>query len=227
MDIELISELLIELIMDNDRVSLPGMGSFIAEPAPSVFSDKATIIHPPYRRVIFRSKETWNDGLLESKYAQRRGVREEKAKAYIEQFISALGAELELKKRVDFPGFGYMRINERGTNSFIIDKELFISKDSYGLEPIQVKILEKPGTIENLKTRKLKIFSDSDVIKNLSKEKRGFDFKIPKSAVKWSLIIVGIALVALLLIIFSDQLRPLWEILLYNKEEREILRSIS
>ena len=227
MDIELISELLIELIMDNDRVSLPGMGSFIAEPAPSVFSDKATIIHPPYRRVIFRSKETWNDGLLESKYAQRRGVREEKAKAYIEQFISALGAELELKKRVDFPGFGYMRINERGTNSFIIDKELFISKDSYGLEPIQVKILEKPGTIENLKTRKLKIFSDSDVIKNLSKEKRGFDFKIPKSAVKWSLIIVGIALVILLLIIFNDQLRPLWEILLYNKEEREILRSIS
>ena len=120
-----------------------------------------------------------------------------------------------------------MRINERGTNSFIIDKELFISKDSYGLEPIQVKILEKPGTIENLKTRKLKIFSDSDVIKNLSKEKRGFDFKIPKSAVKWSLIIVGIALVILLLIIFNDQLRPLWEILLYNKEEREILRSIS
>jgi nucleoid DNA-binding protein len=227
MDIELISELLIELIMDNDRVSLPGMGSFIAEPAPSVFSDKATIIHPPYRRVIFRSKETWNDGLLESKYAQRTGVREDRAKAYIEQFISALGAELELKKRVDFPGFGYMRINERGTNSFIIDKELFISKDSYGLEPIQVKILEKPGTIENLKTRKLKIFSDSDVIKNLSKEKRGFDFKIPKSAVKWSLIIVGIALVILLLIIFNDQLRPLWEILLYNKEEREILRSIS
>ncbi|MDX9781561.1 MAG: hypothetical protein RBT35_01125 [Bacteroidales bacterium] len=227
MDIELISELLIELIMDNDRVSLPGMGSFIAEPAPSVFSDKATIIHPPYRRVIFRSKETWNDGLLESKYAQRTGVREDRAKAYIEQFISALSAELELKKRVDFPGFGYMRINERGTNSFIIDKELFISKDSYGLEPIQVKILEKPGTIENLKTRKLKIFSDSDVIKNLSKEKRGFDFKIPKSAVKWSLIIVGIALVILLLIIFNDQLRPLWEILLYNKEEREILRSIS
>lgn len=227
MDIELISELLVELIMDNDRVSLPGMGSFIAEPAPSVFSDKATVIHPPYRRVIFRSKETWNDGLLEGKYAQKTGVREDKAKAYVEQFITALNAELELKKRVDFPGFGYMRINERGTNSFIIDKELFISKDSFGLEPLQVKILEKPGTVESLKTRKLKNYSDASIIKNLSSEKRGSDFKLPKSAVKWSLIIVVIALVALLLIIFNDQLRPLWEILLYNKEEREILRSIS
>lgn len=227
MDIELISELLVELIMDNDRVSLPGMGSFIAEPAPSVFSDKATVIHPPYRRVIFRSKETWNDGLLEGKYAQKTGVREDKAKAYVEQFITALNAELELKKRVDFPGFGYMRINERGTNSFIIDKELFISKDSFGLEPLQVKILEKPGTVESLKTRKLKNYSDASIIKNLSSEKRGSDFKLPKSAVKWSLIIVVIALVTLLLIIFNDQLRPLWEILLYNKEEREILRSIS
>lgn len=227
MDIELISELLVELIMDNDRVSLPGMGSFIAEPAPSVFSDKATIIHPPYRRVIFRSKETWNDGLLEQRYAQRSGVKEDKAKVYIEQFITALNAELELKKRVDFPGFGYMRINERGGNSFIIDKDLFISKDSYGLEPLQVKILDKPGIVDHLKTRKMKNFSDANVIKNLSYEKRGFDFKLPKSAVKWSLIIVVIALVALLLIIFNDQLRPLWEILLYNKEEREILRSIS
>lgn len=227
MDIELISELLVELIMDNDRVSLPGMGSFIAEPAPSVFSDKATIIHPPYRRVIFRSKETWNDGLLEQRYAQRSGVKEDKAKVYIEQFITALNAELELKKRVDFPGFGYMRINERGGNSFIIDKDLFISKDSYGLEPLQVKILDKPGIVDHLKTRKMKSFSDANVIKNLSSEKRGFDFKLPKSAVKWSLIIVVIALVALLLIIFNDQLRPLWEILLYNKEEREILRSIS
>lgn len=227
MDIELISELLVELIMDNDRVSLPGMGSFIAEPAPSVFSDKATIIHPPYRRVIFRSKETWNDGLLEQRYAQRAGVKEDKAKVYIEQFITALNAELELKKRVDFPGFGYMRINERGGNSFIIDKDLFISKDSYGLEPLQVKILDKPGIVDHLKTRKMKSFSDANVIKNLSSEKRGSDFKLPKSAVKWSLIIVVIALVTLLLIIFNDQLRPLWEILLYNKEEREILRSIS
>ena len=227
MDIELISELLVELIMDNDRVSLPGMGSFIAEPAPSVFSDKATIIHPPYRRVIFRSKETWNDGLLEQRYAQRSGVKEDKAKVYIEQFITALNAELELKKRVDFPGFGYMRINERGGNSFIIDKDLFISKDSYGLEPLQVKILDKPGIVDHLKTRKMKSFSDANVIKNLSSEKRGSDFKLPKSAVKWSLIIVVIALVTLLLIIFNDQLRPLWEILLYNKEEREILRSIS
>ncbi|MDD2490986.1 MAG: hypothetical protein PHV12_02185 [Bacteroidales bacterium] len=227
MDIQLISELLIELIMDNDRVSLPGMGSFIAEPAPSVFSDKATIIHPPVRRVFFRSKETWNDGLLESKYAQKVGVREEKARSFIEQFIKALNTELELKKKVDFPGFGYMRINERGTYSFIIDKELFISKDSFGLEPIKLKILEKPGNIENLKTRKLRTFSEERVIKSLSSKKRGFKLQLPKSTVKWALIIVGVALISLLLIVFSDQLKPLWEILLYSKEEREILKSIT
>ena len=51
-------------------VSLPGMGGFIAELAPSVFSDRATVIHPPYRRILFRTSEVWNDGVLE---ALRRG----------------------------------------------------------------------------------------------------------------------------------------------------------
>mgnify|MGYP001045742807 CR=1 FL=1 len=224
----MISELLVELIMDNDRVSLPGMGSFIAEPAPSVFSDKATVIHPPFRRVIFRSKETWNDGLLEAKYSQRTGVKEDRARAYVAQFIASLSSELELKKRVDFPGFGYMRINERGTNSFIIDKELFISKDSYGLEPITIKLLEKPGTVESLKTRRLKIYSDEDVIKSLSSEKRGFNlkFKIPKKAIKWALFATGLATIVILIVMFGDQLKPVWEYLLYSKEEREILKSI-
>ena len=45
-----------ELILDNDRVALPGLGSFVAEVVPSTFSDKGYTINPPYRRLHFRSK---------------------------------------------------------------------------------------------------------------------------------------------------------------------------
>ena len=103
MDIQLISELIKELITENDRVSLPGMGSFVVEPAPSVFSDKATILHPPFRRVLFRSKETWNDGLLEERYSQKSGLKPEKAKIELGLFIASVNTELDIKKRVDFP----------------------------------------------------------------------------------------------------------------------------
>ena len=227
MDIKLISELLTELIMENDRVSLPGMGSFIVEPAPSVFSDKATILHPPFRRVLFRSKETWNDGLLEERYSQKSGLKPEKAKIELGLFIASVNTELDIKKRVDFPELGYLRINERGTTSFVVDQDLFISKDSFGLEPIKLKILEKEGSVEQLKSRRLKIFSEEEIIKKLSSERRASNFKIQKSALKWMIIILAVVIFIALLIIFNDHLKPLWEIILYNKEEREILRSIS
>ena len=40
MDIDLLSKMVKELILDNDRVVLPGLGSFVAEVVPSTFSDK-------------------------------------------------------------------------------------------------------------------------------------------------------------------------------------------
>lgn len=227
MDIQLISELIKELITENDRVSLPGMGSFVVEPAPSVFSDKATILHPPFRRVLFRSKETWNDGLLEERYSQKSGLKPEKAKIELGLFIASVNTELDIKKRVDFPELGYLRINERGTTSFVVDQDLFISKDSFGLEPIKLKILEKEGSVEQLKSRRLKIFSEEEIIKKLSSERRASNFIIQKSALKWMIIILAVVIFIALLIIFNDHLKPLWEIILYNKEEREILKSIS
>ena len=56
MDIDLLSKMVKELILDNDRVALPGLGSFVAEVVPSTFSDKGYTINPPYRRLYFRSK---------------------------------------------------------------------------------------------------------------------------------------------------------------------------
>ncbi|MBP9585243.1 MAG: hypothetical protein KBE26_08485, partial [Bacteroidales bacterium] len=53
------------------------------------------------------------------------------------------------------------------------------------------------------------------------------NFKIQKSALKWMIIILAVVIFIALLIIFNDHLKPLWEIILYNKEEREILKSIS
>ena len=40
MDIDLLSKMVGELILDNDEVSLPGVGTFVAEVVPSTFSDK-------------------------------------------------------------------------------------------------------------------------------------------------------------------------------------------
>ena len=44
MDIDLFSDIVKDLILDNDEVTLPGLGTFVSELMPSTFSDKGYTI---------------------------------------------------------------------------------------------------------------------------------------------------------------------------------------
>ena len=61
MDIDLFSEIVKGLILDNDEVTLPGLGTFVSEVVPSTFSDKGYTINPPYRRLSFRQRGSEDD----------------------------------------------------------------------------------------------------------------------------------------------------------------------
>ncbi|HCT93365.1 MAG: hypothetical protein A2X19_00775 [Bacteroidetes bacterium GWE2_39_28] len=150
MELNLLSSILRELILEHDRVSLPGMGSFIAEMAPSVFSDKAMVIHPPFRRILFRTSEVWNDGLLESRYAAERGISDSEATAEISVFVKMMKIELNSTKHYKIPDFGSMRATEQNDYFFVAEKGLFNYLEGFGLEPLNLKILNKRGAVETL-----------------------------------------------------------------------------
>ncbi|MDP3397820.1 MAG: hypothetical protein Q8S23_01600 [Bacteroidales bacterium] len=150
MELNLLSSILRELILEHDRVSLPGMGSFIAEMAPSVFSDKAMVIHPPFRRILFRTAEVWNDGLLESRYAAERGISENEATAEISVFVKMMKIELNSTKHYKIPDFGSMRATEQNDYFFVAEKGLFNYLEGFGLEPLNLKVLNKKGAVETL-----------------------------------------------------------------------------
>ena len=57
MDINLFSKCVKELIVENDRVDVPYLGSFTAEMQPATYSDRQTTIHPPYRKMSFHKAE--------------------------------------------------------------------------------------------------------------------------------------------------------------------------
>ena len=50
MDIDLLAKMVKEVVMDHDVVTLPGVGSFVAELVPATFADRGYTILPPYRR---------------------------------------------------------------------------------------------------------------------------------------------------------------------------------
>ncbi len=138
MDIDLLSKMVKELILDNDRVVLPGLGCFVAELVPSTFSDKGYTINPPYRRLYFRSKPDAGDELVKF-YAQSNNVPMEMADRIITDFVAELRSVLHLKKTIVFPGLGRLRATKENNVFFVADEELDIYPDGFGLEPISLK----------------------------------------------------------------------------------------
>lgn len=155
MDIDLLSKMVKELILDNDRVVLPGLGSFVAEIVPSTFSDRGYTINPPYRRLFFRSKPDEGDMLI-SFYAESNGVEPDLAERIIKDFIGELKSVLHSKKTVVFPGLGRLRATKENNIFFVADEDLDIYPAGFGLEPISLKTHEETrqevtAAVESLK----------------------------------------------------------------------------
>lgn len=156
MDIDLLSKMVKELILDNDKVVLPGLGAFVAEIVPSSFSDKGYTINPPYRRLYFRTKPDAGDELAEF-YAASNNVEKDVAARIISDFIDEMRLILHKKKTVLFPGLGRLRATKENNLFFVADEDLDIYPAGFGLEPISLKTHQETteevsATVESLKS---------------------------------------------------------------------------
>lgn len=156
MDIDLLSKMVKELILDNDKVVLPGLGCFVAEMVPATFSDKGYTINPPYRRLFFRAKPDMDD-VLTRFYAGTNKVEMEVADRIILDFISELKSVLYTRKTVIFPGLGRLRATKENNVFFVADEDLDIYPAGFGLEPISLKTHQESAeevaaTIEGFKS---------------------------------------------------------------------------
>ena len=138
MDVDLLSKMVKELILDNDKVVLPGLGAFVAEIAPAAFTDKGYTINPPYRRLSFRSKPDEGD-LLTKFYASSNDLEYNVADKVIRDFVSELRSILCTKKTVILPGLGRLRATKENAIFFISDEDLDIYPEGFALEPISLK----------------------------------------------------------------------------------------
>lgn len=138
MDVDLLSKIIKELILDKDRVVLPGLGCFVAEMVPATFSDKGYTINPPYRRLSFRSKPDMGDELIDF-YVEANGLDRDVACRILGDFIAELRQVIFTKKVVVLPGLGRLRATKENNLFFIPDEDLDIYPAGVGLEPISLK----------------------------------------------------------------------------------------
>ena len=139
MDIDLLSKMVKELILDNDEVALPGVGTFVAEMVPSSFSDRGYTIHPPYRRLYFRQRVDETNTALVDFYAASNSVDAAQAQRIVSDFLLEMRDLLKQKKTIVFPGLGRLRATRENNFFFVADEDLDIYPAGYGLEPISLK----------------------------------------------------------------------------------------
>ena len=143
MDIDLLSKMVKEVVMDHDSVTLPSLGSFVTEVVPASFTDRGYTILPPYRRLFFSPKQG-TDNLLVSLYLKSNpDATEADATRILVDFLTEMKEVLKVRKTIVFPGLGRLRATKENNFFFIADEDLDIYPAGYGLEPISLKTHEE------------------------------------------------------------------------------------
>jgi nucleoid DNA-binding protein len=142
MEIALLADMVKELILDNEEVALPGLGTFVTEVVPASFSDRGYTINPPYRRLSFRERQGSDDKLAQL-YSKANGMDLETSRKIISGFVAGVKDELTKKKAVVFPGLGRLRATKENAFFFIPDEDLEIFPYGFGLQPVSLKTHEE------------------------------------------------------------------------------------
>ena len=221
MDIDLFSDIVKDLILDNDEVTLPGLGTFVSELMPSTFSDKGCTINPPYRRLSFRQRWREDDSLLADFYSRTNGIDKSQAAGIVGEFISGLKETLQSKKLVVLPGLGRLRATKENAFFFIADEDLDIYPYGFGLEPVSLKTHEEtPEEVTAVVKELQEALTADDAVK--VEEKTVARRKKPwLAATLW--IAASVILFLGLFMLFARIAPDLTDKILYSEEELRII----
>ena len=244
MDVEFLSGMIGELMLDHDSLSLPGLGTFVAEDMPASFSDRGYTINPPYRRLSFTERAS-GDNLLSDLYTGANPQAPKEAAAVLEDFLKELKEELIRQKSVELPGLGRLRATRENHFFFVADEALDISPEACGLDAVSLKTHRAPARVlpdiadlvaapangqktdENLSESAKKTSNGQKSAENLSEpaaaSKPAARRPLPKP-LRWAIGIVAAAAVLLLAFVALSRIAPdFTDKLLYTPEELEIL----
>ena len=124
-DVDIFAACLKELLLENDTVTVPGLGSFITRLMPASFSDRGRTINPPYRKLSFRASELGDADVFTDCLATRLAEGSDPA-AWLQSFVKEFKEELEKTKRVDLASLGAMRATAQNDYFFVASDDLDI-----------------------------------------------------------------------------------------------------
>ena len=134
MDISVFSKCLKDLLLRNDEVVVPGLGTFMVQVVADEVDEDGNPI-PPYRKISYSTAEKEDDGLFLRWIAKYLPDGTDASQTW-QDFIEDFSGELDEKKSVVIKGVGELRASARKIYYFVSDTENFEYPDVPGQESI-------------------------------------------------------------------------------------------
>ena len=134
------------LLLDNDCVTVPGLGGFVAHRLCSRYDEDETAFLPPLRTVGFNQKLTINDSLLAQSYIAVLDISYPEAMQLIERDVNDIRQGIENNGSYELNGIGTLELNDEGNYEFEPCEAGLLTPALYGLCPFGMQPLESGST---------------------------------------------------------------------------------
>lgn len=137
---------IVNLLLDNDCVIVPGFGGFMAHSLAASYDDKNRMFVPPSRTVGFNPLLTMNDSLLAQAYVNCYDISYPEALRRIEADVECLKQQIEADGEHTICGVGRIVKLEDGRYDFMPEMSGIAAPCLYGMEPFEAEILGQEET---------------------------------------------------------------------------------
>ncbi len=167
-----------ELLFSKDVVVLPGFGEFSTKYIPARFVPEKKKVEAPSKQISFSSKNKTDDQILTNHIAKKENITNEKAKEFINSFVSELNNSLKSGKKVELEDVGQFSMSPAGEIEFVADKSINYLNDTAGMRSVKEPEKKAP---EQAKTEADKVLDKADEAKKQEdKPLTGADSKKPE-----------------------------------------------
>lgn len=143
----LITETIREILMEDQQVCLPGIGTLRLTPQPAVVSPIEGKATPPSNRASFNSNLVLDDGRILRSLEEIPVLTKEEAKHLLDEFLKNISDNLDAGRSVTLEGIGRLFKHFDGEVRFTAGGENF-SKESFGLPNVELKPIARSEKVK-------------------------------------------------------------------------------
>ena len=134
---------IVELLLDNDCVIVPGFGGFMTHNLAASYDEANNVFLPPSRTIGFNPRLTMNDSLLAQSYVNCYDISYPEALKRIERDVDNLKQLVEKDGGHAICGIGKITVLADGRFDFIPEESGIMAPWLYGFEPFEIEMRQQ------------------------------------------------------------------------------------